>query len=159
VVVGAVQPDRPEHGVEDLFAVGDELGVVTRAAVDALAAMSAVGVEEPLEQRRAELGHGGSRRGLEGGQAVGPGGGIAQRGDRHFRQAGYLCVELLLELRVEPLFSAPPTVGGAWPASGETGLVSHMASLTSTISSTWAMNCLYLAISAFTFSSSAPAAS
>lgn len=82
------------------------------------------------------------RHGLERGEAVGPGGGVAERGDRQVREAAYLRGEFRLELRVEARLSAPPTLGGAWPARGETGLVSHMASLTSTISSTWAMNCL-----------------
>jgi len=129
---------RPEHRVNGLGPVGDELGLVTRPAVDAGTALSGVGCEQLLEQRAAQLGHRHADREFHRGQPLAPAS-AAERAGCLPGEPGYLGGELRLELRVEAPFSA---VGGgaASSASGDSPLASQIASLTSTIDLLTAMN-------------------
>jgi hypothetical protein len=130
VVVSPVQADRPQHRVDGLFPLGDELGLMARPAVDALTAMAGISGQQTFEQQAAKLGHRGADRQLECGEALRPGL-IAEQARCLGGQPLYLRREVRLELREEPPFSAPALAGGAPSASGEGGLASQIASFTS----------------------------
>ena len=148
MVVGAVQRDRSEHGVDPLGPVADEPGLMPGAAVDPRTAVAGVEGQQPLRQRRAERGHRGPDRGLDHAQTTLLPGvratpGVAVQGVRgQLAQPRALGRERLTERRVEPPFSPSLPVGPfsrpppASSASGETGLARQIAAFTSTSSST-----------------------
>ena len=108
-------------------------------AVDPRAAMAGVEREQLFEERPAEALHRGPDRQLQGAQAGGSC--RAAKGARgEGGQAGQLGGELRREVREEPPFWAPVVPGG-WPsARGASGRAAQIASLTSTISPTIALN-------------------
>ena len=95
--------------------------------------------EQVLEERPAEAQHGGSDGQLQGAQAF-----RSARGPERARggggEAGQLGRELRPEVLEEPPFLAPAPPRGPSAASGLTGRASQIASLSSTISPTIALN-------------------
>ena len=131
VVVGAAQRDPPEHGVEVLVAVADELREMLLAAVDPRPAVPGVGGQQALQQLGAELGHRGADRQLHRRHAR-PG---AQRVRGQRGQPLYLGRERRGDLVAEPPFSSPVVAAGGADTAGFGGRASQIASLTSTICS------------------------
>ena len=132
MIVGAAHRDRAQHGVDRAGPVGDELGVMARAAVDSRAAVAGVGGQQLLQQRTTQPRHRGADRQLHRLQALAE---RAQRGNGQFGQAFYLGGELRFDLLAEPPFSASVPAEGATAVSASGGRASQMASLTSTIRS------------------------
>ena len=138
VVVVAAQADRAQDGVDGLLPVVGELCLVALTTVHSGTAMPGVEIQKPFQQAPPDLEHGRADRQLDSGQPFARG--IAQLARRQLAEALYLGGEVRLELREEPLFL--DSASGGVPASAETGLASQIASLTSTICSSTALNCL-----------------
>ena len=136
-VVGAIEMNRAEHGVDDLPPVALEFGLVPIAAVRARSAVPSVQFQQPLQQAATQLGH----RGADGqlGHLQAPAGGVSQQTCCQLAEACYLTFEFLLELPLEPLLLPPASGGWSWARTG-TGRASQICWLTSTISSTTARN-------------------
>ena len=108
-------------------------------ALDVRAAMTGVEREQVFEERPTQPQHGGPDGELQGAQAVGSSH-AAERARGGGGQTGQLGGELRPEALGEPPFSAPAPPPGPSPASGLTGRASQIASLSSTISPTIALN-------------------
>ena len=132
MVVGAAQRDTPQHGVDVLVAVTDELRLMPGPAVDPRPAMSGVGGQQLPQQRGTKLGHRGADRQLHRAQSRTR---RAQRVDCERRQPLYLRGDLRRDLLVEPPFSSPVVAAGGAVAAGFGGRASQIASLTATICS------------------------
>ena len=91
-----------------------------------------------FRQAASDLDHGGANRQLDSRQALARS--ITELGGGKLAETLYLGGEVRLELREEPLLL--DSASGGVPASAETGLASQICSLTSTIWSITALNCL-----------------
>ena len=132
MVVGTAQRYTPQHGIDVLVAVTDELRGMPGLAVDPRPAMSGVGGQQLPQQHGTKLGHRGADGQLHRAQSRTR---RAQRVDRERRQPFYLGRDLRRDLVVEPPFSSPVVAAGGAVAAGFGGRASQMASLTATISS------------------------
>ena len=134
MIPGAGKGDRPEHRVDDLLPVGDELGLVSPAARHPRAAVAQVGGQQLFQHAAAELQHPGAdhRLGRLHARVT-----AAQRPGRFRRQPAYLGGLLLRDRRPEPPFSPSGIEGASVPAAG---LASQIFSFTSVICSLIAVN-------------------
>ncbi len=101
-------------------------------------AMPGIEIQQPFQQAAPDLDHGGANRQLDSGQALARR--ITELAGGKLAEVLYLGGEVRLEPCEEPLFL--DSASGAVPASAETGLASQICSLTSTIWSITALNCL-----------------
>ena len=113
VVPGALELDLAEHSVQELGSIAHELGVVALVAGDPRPPMTGVDREEILQERAAQLQHGGADRQLDGAQAVPSG--VAELGRRQLAEPGYLRVKMRCTIHpvLYPSGSEPP--GGLKP--------------------------------------------
>ena len=136
LIPGPAHRDGPQHGVDGLGPVGDELRLVPGAAVCPRAAVAGVGGQQLLQQTSTQPGHRGADGQFGRIQALPA---SPQRGRRSRGQALYRGGGLRRERRAEPPLSPDGSSGGSWPAA-TTGLASQIASDTSTICSLTARN-------------------